>query len=92
MGGRSRFNYGLPPYAYPLINLPVGGVPIQHDLISYFAGILSTKIRYLEIGVSVGKGLLTQLNFLGPKAEVGSRYMGTDRQQPTFFLRLLHWT
>ena len=42
----------------------------QHDLISYFAGLLGTRIRYLEIGVSVGKGLLTQLNFLGSKAEV----------------------
>ena len=28
-GGRSRYNYGLPSYAYPLINLPVGDVPIQ---------------------------------------------------------------
>ena len=69
-GGNSRYNYGLPPLAYGKINLPVGGVPIVHDIISYFAGLMGTKIKYLEIGVSVGKGLLTQLNFLGSRSEV----------------------
>jgi hypothetical protein len=69
-GGRSQYWYGLPPHAFTKINLPVGGYPIQHDLISYISTLLTTRIVYLEIGVSVGKGLYTQLNFLGHDSDV----------------------
>ncbi|KAA0593816.1 hypothetical protein J2848_005824 [Azospirillum lipoferum] len=51
----SVMNYGLPQFARPKIDLNVGYYPIYADLIVYMSKFLDNSIRYLEIGVSVGK-------------------------------------
>jgi len=66
----SKFSYGLPEFALELVNRHTGNIPIQHDLISLLAVALHNKLenrqplKYLEIGVSVGKCLYTQMQFL----------------------------
>jgi hypothetical protein len=68
----SFFNYGLPHWAYPWVNLPVGAHPVGHDLISFLGAQLRSprRLHYLEVGVSVGKCLFTQLQFFGKGALV----------------------
>lgn len=86
----SFFNYGLPAYALPKINLPVGGRPIGHDLVGLLgaqlqqqrAGQQERKLRYLEIGVSVGKCLMTQLQYFGPRAQTWA--FDLEEINPTF--------
>ena len=70
----SMFHYGLPGFLFPFIDLHVGPYPIGHDLVSFLGTQLkipeSRRLHYLEIGVSVGKGLMTQLQFFGSAALV----------------------
>jgi hypothetical protein len=63
----SLHHYGLMrPWIVEAVERPItAGVPIVHDLVSYFGALLQQKapVRYLEIGVSVGKCLFTQVRF-----------------------------
>ena len=66
---------GLAREHIDLVNRDVGGVIIQHDLISYLglqleAANPSEPISYLEIGVSVAKCLFTQINFFPSSASI----------------------
>lgn len=51
----SVFNYGLTPQARRLIDLPLANCCTHADLLVYFAQRLNKPVRYLELGVSVGK-------------------------------------
>jgi len=68
------FHYGLPAGVFHLVNLDVGPSPINHDLVSFLGAALHAvqprKLHYLEIGVSVGKCIYTQLQFFGRDAVV----------------------
>lgn len=74
----SLFNYGLPTHFRNMINLNVGNSPIGHDLVSWLgehlihngARHVPRRLNYLEIGVSVGKCLMTQLEHFGRRAIV----------------------
>ena len=78
----SRFNYGLRTHVSDMINLNVGNSPISPDLVSWLGEHLihngarhvprhqPRRLNYLEIGVSVGKCLMTQLEHFGPRAIV----------------------
>jgi hypothetical protein len=72
----SLFNYGLPDKFFFHVNLDVGSLPIGHDLLSFIGTQLrlsmptTSRLNFLEIGVSVGKCLLTQLEFFGESALV----------------------
>jgi hypothetical protein len=71
----SLYNYGLPGYVFHLINADIGEVPIQHDMLSYFGKLIEDRIhpkrfRMLEIGVSVGKSLYTQMNIFQPESSI----------------------
>lgn len=54
------YNYGLPRHVFHLINLPQNTDPTEADVLCLLLNRLATRapdkiIRYLEIGVSVGK-------------------------------------
>jgi hypothetical protein len=72
----SLISYGLPPWSpriFDLVDRDVGGVPIVHDLVSWLGRALEGRlgsIGYLEVGVSVGKCLATQLRALRPASDV----------------------
>jgi hypothetical protein len=61
----SLYHYGLMrPWIVEAVEQPIAaGIPIAHDLVSYFGALLQKRaaVRYLEIGVSVGKCLFTQV-------------------------------
>ena len=61
----SLYHYGLMrPWKVAQVEKPIaGGIPIAHDLVSYFGALIQQKapVGYLEIGVSVGKCLFTQV-------------------------------
>lgn len=85
----SLYNYGLPSFIFPKVGLPVGGHPIGHDLISLLGTQLQLqhsgqghKLRYLEIGVSVGKCLFTQLQYFGSRAQIVA--FDVEEINPTF--------
>lgn len=55
-----NINYGVQPQAEPSLDLPVAYVTTYSDVLSWMLLSLhhySTRVRYLEIGVSVGKNL-----------------------------------
>ena len=54
----SIFNYGLPHSIRDFIDVPLSAEPTYSDIITYIAGSLGNNIRYLELGVSVGKNFL----------------------------------
>lgn len=56
------YNYGLPHYVFHLMNSFVGAKPIQADIVSLMAAQVGSPVRYLEIGVSVGKTFWVQAN------------------------------
>jgi len=68
------FSYGLAVEHISEVDKDVGGVAIIHDVVSFLALSLenssSKNIIYLEIGVSVGKCLYTQINIFPPTASV----------------------
>jgi hypothetical protein len=51
----SIFNYGLPRRVRHLIDADIGPETTYSDILLYLAGSLRREVRYLEIGVSVGK-------------------------------------
>ncbi len=51
----SRFGYGVPERILPTLDMAVGDELTYSDLLIYLMNKLSKPIRYLEIGVSVGK-------------------------------------
>ena len=53
----SVFLYGLPEYLRPHIDTPLDAQPTYSDLMVLLARRLQSPLRYLEIGVSVGKNL-----------------------------------
>lgn len=79
-------HYGCPPDRLPLLDRPIDDAPTYTDLLVYVAGRLGAPIRYLELGVSVGKNFYTLANLL-PDAEL----YGFDREpiNPTLARRLL---
>lgn len=70
----SLYKYGLKSKkVLSMVNRPMERrLPIVHDLISLFGAHLQAErpVKYLEIGVSVGKNLYTQLNFLRRDATI----------------------
>ena len=61
----SIFNYGLPIYALPKINLPLNTETTYVDFIMYLSTFLKNKkIKYVEIGVSVLKTFYQFCNYL----------------------------
>ena len=89
----SFFTYGLPPWAYPWVNLDVGTDPIGHDLITLLGVNLKrplAKLHYLEIGVSVGKCLFTQLQYFGEGVLVFAYDL--EEVNPTFSRMLVQGT
>ena len=61
---RSIFNYGLPRRVKSLINEPTSREPTYTDAICYLQSKITTPIRYLELGVSVGKNFFQIASFL----------------------------
>ena len=60
----SVFNYGLPRTVRHLIDAPIGAEVTYADILALFATSLKSDVRYLEIGVSVGKTFFQMLQFL----------------------------
>jgi hypothetical protein len=69
--GSSRDHYGCPPHVLPLLNLPINEQPTYTDLLVYAAQQLSAPVRYLELGVSVGKNFYVLANSLADAVLVG---------------------
>jgi hypothetical protein len=67
----SIFHYGLPDYARPFIDGYIGDETTYSDIIAYFARKLSRPVRYLELGVSVGKNFFQMLRQLQSADMVG---------------------
>lgn len=68
---QSRDRYGCPPHARALLDLPLDEQPTCTDLLAFAARRLATPIRYLELGVSVGKNLYVLANVLQQARLVG---------------------
>lgn len=60
----SVFQYGLPQEIRPLIDLPMGAGHSYTDAMLALAGRLRKPVRYLEVGVSVGKNFLQITRYL----------------------------
>ena len=58
----SIFQYGLPPRMRHLIDAPMTDEVTYSDVISYLARAMGPDLRYLELGVSVGKNFSQVLN------------------------------
>jgi hypothetical protein len=67
----SRGRYGCAPHVLPLLNLPLDEQPTYTDLLAYAAQRLPASVRYLELGVSVGKNLYVLANVLQRALLVG---------------------
>jgi len=67
----SIFQYGLPEYVRPFIDGYIGDETTYSDIIAYFAKQLARSVRYLEIGVSVGKNFVQMLHQLDFAEMVG---------------------
>jgi len=72
------FKYGLPEFARPWINLDVGESFTIPDVLGYLLtsirrepeSVAASGVKYLEIGVSVGKCLFQMLELEGSKSTV----------------------
>ncbi|TLD71700.1 hypothetical protein FEM03_06055 [Phragmitibacter flavus] len=80
---RSLWGYGIPESALKHVNSIIGQSVIYTDLFCLLSLNLSS-VRYLEIGVSAGKNLLTMLNFLG-----SAKIVGLDVEEMSGRLRAL---
>ncbi len=60
----SVFRYGLPENLKPLINKPIDNNITYTDIICFLQTNLTSKINYLELGVSVGKNFFQICRFL----------------------------
>jgi len=63
---KSVFCYGVNPESEPLLNLPLDNECAHADLLAYFGKTLNEPLKYLELGVSVGKTLWQILNICAP--------------------------
>ena len=68
---KSLFQYGLPASVRHLIDAPVGDETTYSDVLAFLAEDLTKQVRYLEIGVSVGKNFLQMLRQLHGALLVG---------------------
>lgn len=59
---RSVCNYGISLDKVHLLDTEIGAETTLSDLITYYCSELSAPIRYLEIGVSVGKNFVQVMN------------------------------
>jgi len=62
----SVFRYGVNPDVEPLLNLPLDGDCTHTDLLAYFGQTAREPLKYLELGVSVGKTFWQVLNTCAP--------------------------
>jgi len=62
----SVFRYGVTPEVQPLLNLPLDNECCQADLLAYYGRTFDRRLKYLELGVSVGKTLWQILNTCAP--------------------------
>src|SRR5258708_7705516 len=62
----SVFRYGVNPEVQPLLNLPLDNECTHADLLAYFGKTFNEPLKYLELGVSVGKTLWQILNTCAP--------------------------
>lgn len=60
------FRYGVIPSTERLLNLPLDNECTAADLLVYLGKTLNEPLKYLELGVSVGKTLWQVLNTCGP--------------------------
>jgi hypothetical protein len=67
----SVYLYGLPPACKHRIDAPLPEEVTYSDAIAYLSRFLNKKIRYCELGVSVGKNFLQLANFLSMSELVG---------------------
>jgi len=61
---RSIFNYGLPRGLKHFINEPISRETTYTDALCHLQSKIKAPIRYLELGVSVGKNFFQMANFL----------------------------
>ncbi|MCE0522939.1 MAG: hypothetical protein LV480_08510 [Methylacidiphilales bacterium] len=64
--GGSVFRYGVNPDVEKLLNLPLDNECSLADLLAYFGRTLNEPLKYLELGVSVGKTFWQILNTCAP--------------------------
>jgi hypothetical protein len=69
----ARDGYGCPGFAFPKLNLPVSLDPTYTDVIVALASLVPQPVRYLELGVSVGKNL-----YVVARALEGATVYGLD--------------
>ncbi len=62
----SVFRYGVNPEVEPLLNLPPDNHCTHTDLLAYFGRTAREPLKYLELGVSVGKTFWQMLNTCVP--------------------------
>lgn len=92
----SRDHYGCPPRVLPFLNLPIDHEPTYTDLLVYAAARLPAPVRYLELGVSVGKNFYVLANALADALLVGFDW---ERMNPRLAARFertgthdgVHW-
>jgi hypothetical protein len=63
---KSVFHYGVNPEVEPLLNLPLDDECSHSDLLVYLGKTQDEPVKYLELGVSVGKTLWQILNACAP--------------------------
>lgn len=67
----SRNHYGCPPRALSLLNAPIDEQPTYTDLLVHAARRLAAPVRYLELGVSVGKNFFVMAQALSDAILIG---------------------
>ena len=67
----SIFQYGLPSELIPLIDRPLNSETTYTDAICFLMTQLSQPVRYLELGVSVGKNFFQVASFLSNSSVTG---------------------
>ena len=67
----SRAGYGCPARVLPLLGRPLDEQPTYTDLLAYAARRLPAPVRYLELGVSVGKNLYALAHALRDAVLIG---------------------
>ena len=87
----SIFNYGLPPQITYLIDLPISKALTEADLLCSFMVDMSKKygyVRYIEIGVSVGKTFYQVIKFANDKLadipDIQLSCLDIEKINPTF--------
>lgn len=80
----SQHNYGVPVSVLSLLNRPIDTTPTYTDVLTAVALEFDRPIRYLEIGVSVGKNF-----YCLTRALTGSTLVGLDWETPNPVLERL---